>query len=330
MKKLNMPPVTETEDGNPRRIGIEIEFTGLGIEAIGRACREHLGGSINPISPYEYDIEDTKWGNFHIELDYRYLKNLGRKATGIKNIPENLEQFTEDMLASVAKRLVPFEIVTPPMPMKDIAKLLPLIEALRKAGAQGTHKSPVYAFGLHMNPELPNLKARTLTAYMKAFMCLYDWLKRESDIDISRRMTPYIQHYPVDYITKVVDPKYWPNRQTLIDDYLEANPSRNRALDMLPVFTHIDKKRVRDVVGPDHKINPRPTLHYRMPNCDIDREDWNLDDAWHDWLKVEQLAADRDQLNAACADFSKYLRYPMGDVIRDWQQTVKEWWDRIE
>lgn len=330
MKKLAMPPVTKTADGKPRRIGIELEFTGLGIEAIGRACREHLGGSINPISPYEYDIEDTEWGNFHIELDYAYLKRLGRKTTGIISIPDNLEQFSEDMLASLARRVVPFEIVTPPMPMKDLHRLLPLVDTLREAGAQGTHKSPIYAFGLHMNPELPDLKGKTLTAYLKAFMCLYDWLKRESEIDLSRSISPYIQPFEREYMAQVLHPDYWPNRETLIDDYLAANPTRNKALDMLPVFTHIDKKRVRDVVGPDHKINPRPTLHYRLPNCDIDKPDWNLDQAWDDWLKIEQLAHDRERLDEACVDFGKYLRYPLGDKIHDWQGTIENWLERLD
>lgn len=325
MPSLPMPPIVNRSDGQPRRIGIELEFTGLGIEAIGRLCRTHLKGSINPISPYEYDLEDTQWGNFHIELDYGYLKQAGRKATGIKSIPANLEQLSEDVFASVAKRLVPFEIVTPPMPMADIGALMPLIAGLRDAGAQGTHSSPVYAFGLHMNPELADLKADTITAYLKAFMCLYDWLKRESDIDISRRLTPYIQPFDREYMAKVVNPEYWPDIETLIDDYMESNPSRNRALDMLPVFSEIDEPRVRAVVGAEHKINPRPTLHYRLPNCDIDLENWNINHAWEDWLQVEHLASDRKRLDAACKDFVKYLRFPMGDKIHDWSQQLEDW-----
>lgn len=325
MRKMPLPPVTLCENGQPRRIGIELEFTGLGIEAIGRLCRQHLGGSINPLSPYEYDLEDTQWGNFHIELDYGYLKDAGRKATGITSIPANLEQLSEDVFASVAKRLVPFEVVTPPMPMADIGALVPLIEGLREAGAQGTHRSPVYAFGLHMNPELANLQADMITAYLKAFMCLFDWLKRESDIDISRRLTPYIQAFDREYMAKVVDPSYWPDTEQLIDDYLEANPSRNRVLDMLPVFAEIDEARVRAVVGADHKINPRPTLHYRLPNCDIDLEGWNIDQAWEDWLQVEYLASDRKRLDAACTDFAKYLRFPLGDKLHEWGQQLEDW-----
>jgi hypothetical protein len=32
-----------------------------------------------------------------------------------------------------------------------------------------------------------------------------------------------------------------PDLDTLIDDYLEYNPTRNRALDFLPLFLHLDE-----------------------------------------------------------------------------------------
>jgi len=46
-------------------------------------------------------------------------------------------------------------------------------------------------------------------------------------------------------------------------------------------------------------IKPRPTWHYRLPNCLIDDPDWSLRDPWHEWVRIETLAADQDALQAA-------------------------------
>ena len=63
------PPVVHTASGKLRRIGIELEFSGLGIEQIARIVKDVVGGSISPISPYECDVDDTPHGTYHIELD---------------------------------------------------------------------------------------------------------------------------------------------------------------------------------------------------------------------------------------------------------------------
>ncbi|OBX33760.1 putative amidoligase enzyme [Halomonas elongata] len=44
----------------------------------------------------------------------------------------------------------------------------------------------------------------------------------------------------------MLDPDYQPDLRTLIDDYLEYNPTRNRELDLLPLFAYLD---------PEHPTN---------------------------------------------------------------------------
>jgi hypothetical protein len=156
--------------------------------------------------------------------------------------------------------------------MTDLSIVHVLVEKLRAAGARGTNSELVYAFGMQFNPEVPDTDARKITLYLKAFLCLYDWLEREADIDYTRRLTPYIDAFPVDYIRKVISFDYWPDMNTLIADYLQANPTRNRALDMLPLFTHINEKLVRESVD-DDRGKTRPTFHYRLPNCETDHDD---------------------------------------------------------
>lgn len=321
---LPLPPAHKNHEGRERRVGVEFEFTGLSMERIARLVRDSAGGQIDPISAYEYKVANTPVGDFKIELDYAYLKKLGRKEHRGKDIKADLEQLSEDMLAAVAKQVVPFEIVCPPIAISKLDILDGVVTALREAGGRGTADSPLYAFGMHFNQELPALDAATITNYLRAYVVLFEWLKKESDVDISRRVFPYIQPYPKEYNRLVSAPDYTPGMDQLIDDYLEHNPTRNRALDMLPLFSFIDEPRVKAAVE-DELVNARPTLHYRLPNCEIEREGWSIGIAWRHWLRVEHLVAQPERLNQACAAYAEHLNTPLSGLINDWTAKVQPW-----
>lgn len=320
---LRLPFRADRAGDGERRVGVELEFTGLGIERIARALHEVLGGEIRPHSAYEYTLANTVFGDFAIELDYAFLKERGRREQP-QGLLEEIERMSEDMLGAVAKRVVPFEVVCPPIAISQLHTLHPMIAALRDAGARGTSQSALYAFGLHLNPELPDMETRTLLNYIRAFAVAYDWLKRVSAIDISRRVFPYIQPYPRHYLRRVCDPDYTPTRARLIDDYLADNASRNRALDMLPVFAHLDEERVRAAVT-DHLVKARPALHYRLPNCEIEQPDWDLRASWDHWLVVEALAADEARLLRVCRDYCAVLDQPLADWLGGWDEAFERY-----
>ena len=103
--------------------------------------------------------------------------------------------------------------------------------------------------------------------------------------------------FPPAYIRKLAAPDYWPDIPTFIDDYLAANPTRNRDLDLLPLLLHFDADRVRAVL-PNEKINGRPTFHYRLPDARVSDPGWSIAPDWNRWVAVERLAADRERLDA--------------------------------
>ena len=110
----------------------------------------------------------------------------------------------------------------------------------------------------------------------------------------------------------------------LIDDYLEANPTRNRILDMLPLFHYLDSDRVEQQVD-DILVKPRPTLHYRLPNSEIDDPEWSLHRPWNDWMQVEALANDASRLDRWCYRYWLYLQQPMKwPFIDAWQKQVQK------
>lgn len=324
----DMPPRATTADGKPRRIGVELEMIGLGVADVSEIVRELLGGTLQEESRYEHFVKGDEAGDWGIELDYAYLKERGRADDDDDDNDDELQVLidnaAESLLRIGAEAVVPVEVVSPPLPLARLTDIQQLIVTLRDAGAEGSGAGLTYAFGMQFNPELPGLDAKTVASYLKAFFCLYDWLMQRSEVDMTRRLSGFSAAFPASYIKKVVAPDYWPEQDTLIDDYLEENPTRNRALDMLPLFLHLDKERLRAVVD-DPRVKPRPTLHYRLPNCEIDRDDWGVHLAWDDWLRVEQLACDESRLNEVCAAYSEWLDKPLARLFDNWADEVTRW-----
>lgn len=305
-----LPPWRQRQDGEPRRVGVEFEYGGLRPEQSLAAIVSALGGHQERITQVQYKVRDTVVGDLELELDFRWLQKAASDQQARQDLPTwalEVGQWTTEVLERMVSQVVPWEVVTGPIPMPQLHRLEGLVQSLREAGALGTRHAPHFAFGLHLNPELPDLEGATLCAYMKAYLCLKDWLRARSRLDLSRRLTPFIGDFDPDYVARVVDPDYQPDRAQLIDDYLAANPTRNRSLDMLPAFSEADPERVRAQVD-DPLIKARPALHYRLPNCEIDDPGWKLATIWEQWLQVERLAADPERLAA------------MGEAYRSWLQ----------
>lgn len=185
-----------------------------------------------------------------------------------------------------------------------------------------------YAFGLQSNPELPSLDAETITRYVQAFLCLYDWLKSRSRVDAIRKLTGCSRFFPAEYVRRVLDPDYRPERSALIDDCLRDNPTRKRGLDMLPLFAHLAEDRVRAAVD-EPRVKARPTLHYRLPNSEMGRADWGVFVAWRDWLEVERLACDPERLHDICSAYHDLLEQPLGGMLSDWAAECVQWHPEI-
>jgi len=321
-----IPPQTQNHEGQERRVGVEFEMAGLEPLDMVHCIRSVFGGELKRKSRFEFDVENTSLGTFGVELDASYLKSIGyrleKKNQG--GDESSLENLATDIIALAAEQVVPWEITTPPVPLSRLHELETLIDALRGAGALGTRSSVVYAFGVHLNPELPALDVNTLLNYLRAFLCLFEWIAEEDDTDLTRRLTSYINHFNKPYILKVLDANYRPDMHQFMGDYFEENPTRNRTLDMLPLFAFIDKKLVAKHIE-DPRVKGRPTLHYRLPNCDIDNPQWRLWNPWREWLQVEHLANQPDKLAAMCAAYQEHLDSLLSGFDNSWLKSMGKW-----
>lgn len=122
----------------------------------------------------------------------------------------------------------------------------------------------------------------------------------------------------------VLAPDYAPNRDRFVADYLRFNADRNRALDLLPLLSFLDSRRVRASID-DPRITARPTFHYRLPNCDVDVEGWGVSKPWRNWLQVESLAEDPDRLDAIASAYAAHLDDGFAQLLNDWGSISQRW-----
>jgi hypothetical protein len=313
--RFELPPTVNKDDGSPRMVGFELEFSGITLDETVTALQSALGGSLRSETVAERVLHVAALGDFNIELDWAYLK---RKAAENESDEDWLER-----LGQAAALLVPVEVVCPPIPITELGVLIPLVAALREAGAVGTEESLLAAYGVHINTEIPALDAKTLFAYLRAFTLLQWWLVDAHEVDVTRKVSSYIDLYPEAYLKQLLS-RSVPSLDTIFVDYLQHNASRNRALDLLPLLAEIDDKRVRRVVD-DPKIKARPTFHYRLPNCHIERPEWSLSGPWNTWLVIERLAERKQDLNELSRAFLDAERPILGVNRGDWVDFMDRW-----
>ncbi len=316
------PDETRRKDGEPRQVGIEIELQGIEIEKLAQLTAETLGGDLQRESDVEFLVDVPEQGAFRVEVDFRLLKELAKEQEQEDADDSELMALAVKLLGGASSVLVPCEIVTPPLKMDAIADPMDrLVQDLRAAGGRGTRQSMFYAFGVHLNVEPPELNPETVARFLRAFVCLYDWIVDEGQVDLARQLSPYIKPYKKEYDLLVANPDYAPDWDTLIDDYLAHNPTRDRALDMLPLFAHVDEKRVLGTVD-DPLIQARPAFHYRLANSCIDEDGWSIAHPWNRWVMLERLAAEDDLLREVAEAF-------LEDRPRLLRQIDKQWVSRL-
>lgn len=321
---MQLPKIVTTESGAERRAGFEFEFAGVEPNEASEIVTAILGGTIQKSNPFTYVVENTRYGKVSVEMDAavlkerRYLKALDKMGVQIEpHLLDNLET----ALLGLSSTLVPCEIVLPPIPLSELDVLEELRDALRIRKAKGTRASLAYAFGLHINVEPPDLSVQTLTNYLRAFLLLQDNIRKRAEVDITRAVSPYIDRYPDEYVHLLAAPDYAPESiSELVSDYLHHNPTRNRPLDMYPLFAHIDKETVFDNLPQQEAelIKARPAFHFRLPNCRIDEPLWTVESEWEQWLLVEKLASDPERLETMSRHFMNAPGFPMTLVSDSW------------
>lgn len=280
--------------GAARRVGVEIEFMGLDAWAAAQALQAAFGGSLTCEDPHAFAVDTGNLGRLVVELDLRHV-HPGRHDPGL---PVRLPGRAAALLGSLLLPWVPRELVLPPLRASALTHADRAVAALRAAGAEGAGSRRGIPLGLHFNVEPPDLKAATLLRYLRAYLRLEPWLRRAI---LSGKRHRLAAPFPAGYARLVLDRGYRPDLAGLIGDYLRWNPTRDRGLDLLPIFLHLAPEPVRARL-PRAKIGRRPVLHHRLPLAHVGVPGWGIAADWNRWVAVERLAQAGDA--ALSAPFS--------------------------
>lgn len=320
------PPITKNKDGNPRLVGFEIEFAGIEPMEAAEIITSVFGGEISQEHRYQINISGSNLGDFRVELDARILRKMAEEnlfdRLGISLEEDSIRKSIEDVVDKMARSVVPLEIVMPPVTIQELEQLEKLRKALQKNKAKGTYSSMVHAFGMHLNIEVPDLKTKTLLNYLRAFAVVYPWLLVALKIDLTRRISPFVDPFPDKYVTKILDPGYAPDTDQFIKDYIKFNPTRNRPVDMMPIFGMLNQELISPVMEGE-KNDPRPTFHYRLPNSRIDDSEWRFEDEWNHWLVVERLVADDEMLEKLSRLYLLRRDQTVISFRKEWAKTLE-------
>lgn len=319
------PPRTVNFDGAHRHVGIELEFAALSARDVANEIHKAFGGTIVEKGRHRFAIEGTRLGSFKTELDTRYAhKPDGEQPPGDDPIAASFQSIADalrEIYGDISALIVPCEIVAPPLGIAQIADIDSFVTELTKAGALGTASSAFYAFGTHLNPDIATRDPQWILAVLKAEIILSEWLREVMAIDLTRWISSFADPFPYAYVQKVLDTTYWPDTGGMISDYLEHNPTRDRELDMLPLFAWLEPGLVREAL-PAAKIGARPTFHFRLPNANLGVAGWSVGLEWNRWCVIERLAEDRELIDAMCRAYLENSRRMIPDR---WSVRASEW-----
>ena len=266
--------------GKPRLVGVEIELGGMDEADVARTCADTLGGKAHQGDGPFWTVEDSDVGQIEIYLDI-FLRNAQQSKL-------------RDLALDIGREVVPVEIVTEPLDHAGLCRLDDLRAALREAGGLGSGAGWFFGFGLHLNIEIASEEDKDIVHPLLAYALIEDWMRSASPIDESRRVLPFTDPYPTEFVRALIAAGPGASLDQAVGLYLKHTPSRNRGIYMLPVFAHFYPDRIAAAIS--DKTSARPTFHFRLPDCRIDEAGWSIADEWNRWLVVERVAQDADLL----------------------------------
>jgi hypothetical protein len=331
--QFKLPPLLYNEKGEIRTVGFELEFSNVEIEESVRIIQELYGGQVQKEGRFTQKVVGTSLGDFTVEFDLTLLTEKGYKKVldpfnihldQMKLGEGTLEEGVEDILEGILGKLFPYEIACPPIPCTQLGQLEKLREALYQHHAEGTEAFPTNAFGTHINIELPKTDTDTVLRYLKSFLLLYNWLLEAGETDLARRISPFINPYPAEYVELILSPAYQPNLETLIKDYHTFNPDRNRPLDMYPLFAALNNEALAQYSDLG-KVKARRTFHYRLPNSSISKPGWSLAQEWNNWVRIEELANNAETLELLSKEYLELKKKTFIGFDSRWVERTKQW-----
>lgn len=293
--RFSLPPDATGEGVADRLVGVELEFAGLTPLEAASTLSTALGGRVRQSGPMGAQVLGAPVGPIEVELDMALAHQLRREGE-YDSDEANLEDWLAEQMVALAGLLAPVEMVASPLPVSRLPELKRGFDALREQGAQGTGDAALYAFGMHLNVEEPTDDASRVWRILSAYALSEDWALLAERPDWSRRLSPFITRYPTSFRIAIAEAPEIENWDSFAELYVAHNPTRNRALDMLPILGFHARTRTEALLQGGVSA-PRPAFHYRLPDSRINEADWSPASSWEIWRLIERAAAEDDRLS---------------------------------
>ncbi|AKD04011.1 amidoligase family protein [Pontibacter korlensis] len=331
--QFKQPPILHNENGEARTVGFELEYTNVGVEESAQLIQDLYGGEIEKKNRFKQKVKGTSLGDFTVEFDLTLLTEKRYKSVfetfnihieDVKLGSGTLEDEVEETLSSIISKVIPNEIACPPVPCTKLDQLEKLRKALYDRRAEGTESFITNAFGTHINVEVPAADVETILTYLRAFLLLYPWLLQKGKTDLARKMSPFINPYPTEYVELALNTSYHPDLSELIQDYHVYNPDRNRPLDLYPLFAAL-RNDLLESYSDIGKVKARKTFHYRLPNSSVAQPDWTLAQEWNNWVFIEELAYNREKVHQLCQEYIALKEDTLVGFESRWIKRTEQW-----
>lgn len=226
-----------------------------------------------------------------------------------------------EKLAAVSGPVSSCEVHCPPVPFREVDCLDRLLDELRRSGAARDREAAPLPLGFDLVVDAEDTGADTIASVIKSFCLISDWLRQDYAAPDIEEAIAFPEPYSLDYRTLVAEPGYQPDINRLAADYIRHNPTRNRELDLLPLFADIaaEALETEDTLPP---IQPMRAYCYRLPRAGLARAGGIVADELQRWQMVESIAADPVRLGQMGEAF---LARSHEFVEADWTDECEKW-----
>src|SRR5690606_20162330 len=93
-----LPARIHTGTGELRRVGVELEMSGLDIDRLATICSRYLQLPSQATSRYERTLRGDPAGDWRVELDFTLLRDMGREQRAENDLGDELRTSVEELL----------------------------------------------------------------------------------------------------------------------------------------------------------------------------------------------------------------------------------------
>ncbi len=201
------------------RVGLEVELGGLGEKKIVEILQKTLGATVEEKAK-EYEYVDSKSGKT-VKASWSTYKI---KAPGMARIHVKPEPNTLDNgdFAKAVRETKTFEIITDPYNYEQVQKFQKALDALKAAGAVGTHSDmPV---SIQVNVEMiddrnPKVAINDILSILRNYYRPEHYEQISEEIPLPRSREAYVGPYSPGMMERLFDEKYAPTFEEFYDDF---------------------------------------------------------------------------------------------------------------